>query len=327
MSETAVQRSRAQAEAADWFARQSRLSITTDELYAFRDWKRDPANAAAYAAIEETWTAAGGLAEDPEIVAATQAALEAPAPRPKTVDPSVRARWLYGMAAAAIVVAAATGFVFQAGPSFETRTGEQRLVTLEDGSRVRLNTDSKVIVRYRRAERRVELARGEAFFEAAHDTARPFVVVADGTHVRAVGTKFDVRRDAGRVRVTLLEGRVQVAKANPSASATLVPNQQLTSTPAGFSAVRATDAAEASGWTTGRLIFHATPLDDAVAEVNRYSTHKITLDGLNALARQPVSGAFNTGDTKAFVSAVQGLYDLQSSTDAAGAIRLRPPAA
>ncbi|HEY3949839.1 FecR family protein [Phenylobacterium sp.] len=327
MSETATQRSRAQTEAADWFARQSRLSITTDALYDFREWRKDPANAAAYAAIEATWTAAGGLAEDRDIKAATQAALQPQPARRAAIDPAVRARWLYGVVAALVVAAVGARVLIHPTPAYETRVGEQRLVVLADGSRVRLNTDSRLIVRYRRGERDVELARGEGFFEVAHDPSRPFVVQADGARVRALGTKFDVRRDPDRVRVTLLEGRVQVARTDQAASATLSPNQQLTVTAKGLSPVRAADAAEASGWTSGRLTFHATPLRDAVAEVNRYASRKVVLEGPDALARQPVSGAFNTGDTEAFVSAVQGLFDLQA-TPAADVIRLGPrPAA
>ena len=170
------------------------------------------------------------------------------------------------------------------------------------------------------------LARGEAFFEAAHDAARPFVVEADGTRVRAVGTKFDIRREPDLVRVTLLEGRVQVANADQPASTTLSPNQQLTVTAKGVSPVRQADVAEASAWTSGRLIFHETPLEDAVAEVNRYSSRKLVLDVPVGLARTPVSGAFNTGDTHGFVSAVEGGYDLQSSSDVDGAVHLRPRA-
>jgi transmembrane sensor len=313
------------SEAADWFARQSRLSITTDELYEFRDWRRDPENAAAYASVEATWEATGGLAGRPAIQAATEAALQKRPARGAAPAPAVRARWLYGILAAGLVVAVSAGFAFQRPATFKTRVGEQRVVTLTDGSLVRLNTDSKLVVRYRRNERRVELIRGEAFFEAAHDAARPFVVVADGASVRALGTKFDVRRDADLVRVTLLEGRVQVAKAGQARGATLAPDQQLTVTPQGISPIRSTVAAETVGWTSGRLIFHETPLDEAVAEVNRYSDKKIVLDGPTAVTRQPVSGAFDVGNTQDFVSAVEGGFDLQSTT-VEGVVHLGPRA-
>src|SRR5579859_277103 len=200
MSNSATQRSRALTEAADWFARQRRLSITTDELYEFREWRRVADNAAAFAAVEATWEATGKLAERPAIQAITEAALEKRPARRAAPDPTVRARWLYGIVAAGLVAAVAAGFAFQSPPTFQTRVGEQRLVTLIDGSRVRLNTDSKLVVHFRGRERRVELVRGEAFFEAAHDASRPFVVEADGARVRALGTKFDVRRDSDLVR-------------------------------------------------------------------------------------------------------------------------------
>jgi transmembrane sensor len=312
-------------EAADWLARQCSRSITVDELYEFRDWRRDPDNAAAFASVEATWRSSGELANRPAIRAVTEAALQKWPARRAEPDPSVRLRWLYGIAAAGAVAAVAGWIFFQLPPTFETQVGQQRLVTLDDGSRVRLNTDSKLVVRYRRNERRVELVHGEAFFEAAHDAGRPFVVEADGTRVRALGTKFDVRRDADLVRVTLLEGRVQVAKADQPTSATLTPNQQLTVTAKGISPVMAADAAEAAGWTTGRLIFHETPLEEAVAEVNRYSDEKVVLDGPASLGRKPISGAFNTGDTHAFVSTIQVFLDLKTS-ESGGVVHLSPKA-
>jgi transmembrane sensor len=211
-------------------------------------------------------------------------------------------------------------------PTYRTGVGEQRLLVLQDGSRVRLNTDSELRVRFRSGERRVILARGEGFFEAAHNPARPFVVEADGARVRALGTKFDVRRDAATVRVTLLEGRVQVARADQAAGATLTPNQQLTVTGRGVGAPVATDANEVSSWTTGRLSFRNEPLDDALAEVNRYAAHKVSLDGPATLGRQPVSGVFNVGDTPAFVAAVSTFFDLEATTASDGSVRLAPKA-
>lgn len=179
-------------------------------------------------------------------------------------------------------------------------------------------------MRFRRDERRVVLGRGEAFFEAAHDATRPFVVEADGARVRAIGTKFDVRRDANAVKVTLLEGQVRVVRADHPAVAILNPNQQLTVTDAGLTAPRAADAREAAGWTSGRLTFHGTALEDAIAEVNRYAVHRIALAAPASVARQPLSGVFDTGDTGAFVTAVALEFDLTSTAGPDGAIRLTP---
>ncbi|WP_372784836.1 FecR family protein [Phenylobacterium sp.] len=327
MSNPAADVARVQSEAAGWFARLNQLSITTDELRDWRDWKRDEANAAAYAKVEAAWAAAGALSKRPAIQAETAEILQR---RPSQTPAHVTFR-RYGLPAAITATVVTLGVAvawlnFQPQPSFTTRVGEQRLVVLDDGSRVRLNTDSVLRVRFRKAERRVILARGEAFFEAAHDAARPFIVEADGTRVHAIGTKFDVRRDGDAVRVTLLEGKVKVAQKDTAGSATLIPNQQLTVADGRVSAPHPTDAAEAAAWTSGRLTFRSVALEDAIAEVNRYAAHKVVLDGPPALGRQPITGVFDTGDTKSFADAVGVLLDLSAKSDSDGVLRLTPRA-
>ena len=317
--------SRAEAEAADWLARLNRLSVTTKSLHDFWDWKGDARNAEAFARVEADWKALGVLEGDPDIQAATQKALrdhpaKAPqAPRRMTLSLAF-ATGLFVMGGAAL------WFVSGPQPTYTTAVGEQRVVVLSDGSRVRLNTDSQIRVQYRPGERHIVLTRGEAFFEAAHDSSRPFVVAADGAQVRALGTKFDVRRDPFAVSVTLLQGRVEVARTGQGAAATLAPNQQLTVTDRGMSAPRAADAVEASSWTTGHLTFRGVPLRDAVAEVNRYSARKIVLESADRFAGEPVSGVFDVGDTGAFVTAVSTVFDLQADPASEGVIRLAPRA-
>jgi transmembrane sensor len=315
-------------EAAAWHTRLSRRSVTTRELKAFRDWRRDPAHAAAYAEVDAAWSAAGELALDPDLQAATARALAQPPPRPTVAWFAIpKAGPLAGLAVVAVAVGLGY-FTYEArtAPSWSTRTGEQRLVVLQDGSRIRLNTDSKVQVRYRSDRRDITLLRGEAFFEASHNPDRPFTVTAGPAAVRAVGTRFDVRRDGVAVRVTLVEGKVDVRQAT-GPSTTLLPNQQLTVTAKAITPPRPADAPGATSWTAGRLIFRNTPLREAVAEVNRYATKKIVLDGPDALTERPVSGAFNTGDTGSFVSAVDTLFNLQPRIDPDGDTHLGSRAA
>jgi transmembrane sensor len=327
MSNQTADVARVNSEAAGWFARLNQLSITTDELRDWRDWKRDETNAAAYAKVEAAWAATGALSKRRAIQAETAEILRR---RPAQTPVQVSFK-RYGLPTAITATVIAVGVTvawlnFLPQTTFTTRVGEQRLVVLEDGSRVRLNTDSVLRVRFRKGERRVVLARGEAFFEAAHDAARPFIVEADGTSVHAIGTKFDVRRDGDAVRVTLLEGKVKVAQKNTAGSATLVPNQQLTVAKGHVSPPRPTDASEAAAWTSGRLTFRSVALEDAIAEVNRYAVHKVALDGPPALGRQPITGVFDTGDTKSFADAVGVLLDLSAKADSDGVLRLTPRA-
>ncbi|MDB5459911.1 MAG: anti-FecI sigma factor, FecR, partial [Caulobacteraceae bacterium] len=97
---------------------------------------------------------------------------------------------------------------------------------------------------------------------------------------------------------------------------------QLTVTRSGGAQRAAADAARTTSWTSGRLIFHQTPLATAVAEVNRYGDRKVELDD-NALSGRLVNGIFDVGDTDAFVEGVSALFDLQATTGPDGSIRLR----
>jgi transmembrane sensor len=325
MSETS-DRSHALDEASRWFTELKRPAISAEALREFREWRRDAANAAAFAKVERIWETAATLGARPGIQKATEAALAA---RPPRADPAART-WPTSLAAgfASLAILAGGGAIIAHGqlyPTYSTEVGGQRLAVLKDGSRVRLNTDSKIQVRFRDGERRIRLIRGEGFFDVAHDSARPFIVETAGAEVRALGTKFDVRRDAGAVRVTLVEGRVQVRQAGQRAAATLAPNQTLTVSAAGISPPQAANAVEVAGWTTGRLTFRGVPLRIAVQEINRYSEKKIVLTDSGAVADEPVSGQFEPGDTATFLAAVEAVFDLQAS-DAGREIRLAPRA-
>jgi len=314
---------RAEAEASEWFTRLKRTKVSTEDLYSFQAWRKDATNAAAFKRVEAAWKLSARLAGDPQIQAATSKALrENPAP-------TARVKWTRlapTITGLAVLLLALAGAVLVVGfdPVFSTEVGEQRLVTLEDGSRLRLNTNSRVRVSLTRSERRVVLERGEAYFDVAHDAARPFVVRAGNAQVRALGTRFDVRRERQGVVVLLVQGRVRVGN-GAGDTVELMPNQQLTVTQDGLSTVRAADAVAAAGWTTGRLTFRDMALRDAVAEMNRYSERKIVLETPAAVANEPVSGEFNVGDTRAFVTAVSLSFGLEAQWRPDGGIHLVAP--
>ncbi len=325
MSDPTADGARAQAEAAGWFARLGRIPIATQTIRDFQVWRQSPENAAAYAAVEARWTAAARLGNDPDILAAKEDALRRRPVRGHSTAPRT-GRYLVGAGLAVGCAVAAWLFLANEPTSYSTRVGEEHVAVLKDGSRIRLNTDTKVVVRFSSGERRLVLQRGEAFFEAAHDTSRPFIVEADGARIRAVGTKFDVRMGGNGVQVTLLEGQVQVGHADRPNEAILLPNQQLVVTPASVTAAAPVDGAQSASWTTGRLIFRGVALATAVEEVNRYTTRKIILEGSTALASKPVSGSFDPGDPKAFIEAATSLFDLQADLSVDNEIRLFPRA-
>src|SRR5690606_8834648 len=145
----------------------------------------------------------------------------------------------------------------------------------------------------------VELQRGRAVFEDAKDARRPFVVNAGAGTITALGTQFQVVRDGERVSVALLEGSFAIDAATQSMDGRareLVPGQQASYAPSTRSwTVETIATAALTSWSHGFHVFAATPLQQAISEINRYSAVKLTLEdpGVGSLL---VSGSFKLGD-------------------------------
>lgn len=117
---------------------------------------------------------------------------------------------LLAIAAALLITIGTSAWFYAQRGTYSTAIGEQRSIRLDDGSTLDLNSQSAVRVRFSEHERTIELVHGQALFRVAKDQSRPFVVATDNTHVRAVGTEFDVYRKSSGTVVTVLEGRVAV---------------------------------------------------------------------------------------------------------------------
>jgi transmembrane sensor len=311
--------------AAAWHARLNTRQVSSALLEEFRLWRQTPGARAAYAGVERAWRKAGRLEGDPQIDRAVRQALARGARqgRPSArAWPAARAPAVLGLAATGAIAALfLLAWPQLQGRGYATGVGEQRLIQLEDGSRVRLDTQTRLRVTLTPHLRQIRLMAGQAYFEVAHDPNRPLVVVAGGTKVRAIGTRFDVRRDDGQVRVTLVQGLVEVSQGlGPAAPVRLRAGQQLI---AGRSigAPTAADTAAATSWTLGRIVFNAVPLRTAVAEVNRYSRRQIILKA-HGPDERAVTGVFDSGDTAAFLAAVRDLDGLKSQDLPDGAILL-----
>jgi len=305
-------------EASAWFSRLNTRSVSAKTLEGFREWRQGPGHREAYAEVERAWRRTSMLQGDAHAEdAVTEALQRANARRTR---PAAMPWGRVALVAATLLLVTTLGVGAATrsglmGPRYSTGVGEQRLVQLADGSRVRLDTDTRVAVRFSGERRLVRLQRGQAMFDVAHDAHRPFIVEAGAADVRALGTRFDVRRDAGHVRVTLVEGRVEVRPTGgaPTAAVILRPGEQVFAN-GGLSHPRPADISAATSWVDGRLLFHAIPLRQAVAEMNRYSRRRIVLTAPD-VADETVSGAFDTGNVDGFVSAVSRLHGLRTEND------------
>ena len=223
--------------------------------------------------------------------------------------------------AVAITVIVAVGVTFYAhnthllrSNQYSTAVGELDTVSLADGSRVTLNTDTRIHVDLSDKERRIDLRRGEAFFVVAKDATRPFVVYAEDKRVTAVGTQFSVRRDADDIQVVVTEGRVKLEQGSTAVKLSkLVGRSDRPATELAAGAIARTaksdvlvqggsapDAEQRLSWRNGYLVFDATPLADAVAEFNRYSARKIVIDD-PSLSALRISGNFRSSNADGFL--------------------------
>ena len=228
--------------------------------------------------------------------------------------------------------------------SYTTGVGEQRIITLADGSRLSLNSSTLVEVAYEKTRRQVFLRHGEAYFEVAKDSARPFTVSAGHETIIALGTTFLVRREPQVVMVTLIDGKVAVADTEKAAhrtgapapsgaeettlerqvarpgseeypgAVTLLPGQRLKLTGAGEATIDRPNPEATAAWRRGEVDLYNTTLAAAAAEMNRYERRPIVVDE-TAVAQLPVSGIFKTGDGPGFAKAVAAIYGLQVVDD------------
>lgn len=305
---------RALQEAARWQARLSAEDCSEQDRLAFLEWQRRHPDRA-----QTTQLAQSVLAGVDELAKQSRLRTLADEAFAQYDDANHRAsrRWRLPAALAATVALAVIGFllVIQILPAeqfiaYETAAGERRDVTLSDGSSIQMDTGTRLQVTMAADERVVHLLVGRAIFLVAHDAARPFSVDAGGSRTTALGTQFQVQREEGQVTVTLTQGSVAVTPEHEggqrdadSWQERLVPGEQLTFIPATAQRIKAfVDPSIVTSWRQGRHIFRATPLAEAVEEVNRYASRKVRL-GDPALAELRVGGNFIAGDSEQIVAA------------------------
>ena len=222
-----------------------------------------------------------------------------------------------------------------------TAIGEQRSVLLEDGSRVALNTASRIEVDLRKERRFVRLIAGEVLFEVAHDATRPFEMHVGDAVLRDVGTQFNVDMRPSGTTVTVLEGQVAVdcrasrvdldAELHSSGRRAtqgvvlLAARDRMVISRSGIGLPQHDiDPAATIAWTQRQLIFEHRPLTEVAEEFNRYNVDRIELDSVE-LQRQEVTGVFQAQDPTSlilFLSKIPGV-EIREGADGAHIVTMR----
>jgi transmembrane sensor len=242
-----------------------------------------------------------------------------------------------------MVVGALTTWGLTRPETYRTAMGERRIVTLSDDSRVTLDSNSEVQVRYSKERRKLVLSHGQARFDVAHDTSRPFSVQARGQQVIALGTSFNIDTLGPELRVTLLEGRVVVAPESAqvdvaslrdriinsgtiitSGSAPLVQlaaGEQLAVRAGATPEVAPASASHVSAWESGHLVFDDESLASVIERMSHYSSQRLLIADPR-IADLRITGFFNAGDTAGFISTITEYLPVIASITADGAIAL-----
>jgi transmembrane sensor len=307
-----------EAAAGDWLAKRDSGDWTDAEQAQFECWLNESTlHRVAYLQLEQIWERSGRL----QALAAGRTSKDIPPPgvwarslhSTESAPHKIRRSSLVRIAAAAALVIAAVGVGFALWPSpssYRTAVGGMASVPMSDGSKITLNTDSQIRVAVSASERRVELERGEAFFDVVSDPRRPFVVHVGHKRVVVLGTKFSVRREADDLKVVVTEGKVRIESAG--APHAVVAGTVARASDAGVLLQKEglDEAEESLSWRTGTLVFHDVTLADAVAEFNRYNTHKIVIED-DAVGAYAVAGSFRADNVEAFVRLLARGYPLR----------------
>lgn len=195
-----------------------------------------------------------------------------------------------------------------------TALGEVRRVPLADGSIASVNTASRVAFAMTEARRDAELEEGEAWFQVAHDKARPFVVTAGDVRVQAVGTAFSVRRRDDGVDVLVTEGVVEAWVVGHESRRTRIAAGSMSFVADRSASIAVSEGSEeierALAWRTGELVLNGQTLSYAAAELNRYNKRKLVIDDAG-LGDEALVGYFRTEQPEVFARAAGNMLDAE----------------
>lgn len=331
-------------EAAVWTWRLDSGALTAEERGQLEAWLRaDTRHRSAFEDLSRTWTLLDRLSErtQDERMAAFAHSQDRPFLRTLRAAPTPL-RWA---AAAMLVLALGATLWVTRRPGVQvlsTAVGQERHMTLADGSELTLNTDTVLAVKLTAQRRDIYLRRGEAHFDVVHNAARPFFVHAGDTVIRDVGTQFEVRlRSDQDVDVLVDEGKVEVQGATAAAAPDSTDNAAsggngnwVRAVSAGerlviagprqsVLPVSAQQIADDLAWRQGALVFQGEPLSQAIAEVGRYTRSRIVLAG-PAVAALHISGRFRTDDVSGFLQALQAALPVRVSQPKPGLVYIAP---
>lgn len=321
-----------QEQACLWVSRLDR-GLKSDEKVELDTWLAE-SNAHRQALLD-----AASLWDDMSVLNELSGLFPQPTARHTTKKHSLPKNAVWGIAATFLVMAIAIGVIVQrtwlnSTPEFaavsqkvQTGVGEQKNVTLSDGSQLHLNTNSLVTVDFTSSARNIVLLKGEAHFEVAHDKTRPFSVTAGNNTVTAVGTAFNMQYvDDNAFELVVTDGKVLVKDRFKASSSNESLFGKRPVTEEGllmFAGEKATvlgkvEARESMSqneidddlaWQQGMIVFKGEPLESVLLEIGRYTPVRFHISD-DSLRKRRVAGYFKVGDIDGLLSALESSFNI-----------------
>lgn len=302
-----------EAIAARWVLRREEPDWSDKDQRLLDAWLEEAlAHKAAYWRLEHGWRAADRIAALGDVAG--------PTPRRRRIS-----YWVPAALAASLLIVVGADIVSERlarRPGMVpiqlvlTEVGARKALPLADGSRIELNTATRLRTRISAGHREVWLDRGEAYFEVRHSDHMPFVVHAGPKTITVLGTKFAIRREGEKVTVSVVEGRVRVDQtgtgARPASSLTVVTGDvAIADSLSTLVAIKAPGKVEESmAWRRGMLSFEQSSLAEAASEFNRYNRRKLVVEDPEAASIR-IGGTFQAANVDAFARLLSDAYGLE----------------
>ena len=330
-------------QASIWIAKMDR-SLTESEQVEFRTWLAESEqHQKLIIEMASMWDKMDSLDRLADLFPATNKA------ESKSKSAAKVAQWPLALAASLVLTLFVSFFselnlntLWQEEQKFvryETAVGESSTIYLPDSSKVLLNTNSVLLVKYTDDYRLLDLQRGELHVEVAHDTSRPLSVIANKKVIQAVGTAFSVQVKASEIELIVTEGKVIIGQLNKkrevNEASLVIPSNSLAVSKgeiaslaivnSGIDTVSVIDKKaikQSLSWRQGHLVFNGETLAEAMEEVSRYTsiTFEIADEDLKKIR---IAGRFKTGDVKGLIAVLNHNFNIKTDRINKGLVVLR----
>ncbi len=276
-------------QAVAWFIRLRADNVTSEEKTSFLRWlNQSDSHQETFNEISKLW----GDADLLQALGETAQKHRIVAPRKKTTA----SKFNLPLAMAACLVLTLlfhSELAILMQGDYSTRVGERKTVYFDDGSTAMLNTDSAIAVSMDGPQRKVELLKGEVYFEVKPDPNRPFIVQAGHSTTRVLGTRFFVHEKSDSDEVKVVSGRVEVIDRRTLKQPLILHDREAVSVDTlGLGETRLLDSALSTSWVNGFLVFENAPLENVINQIRRYRTGVVIYKD-NTLRELKINGRIN----------------------------------